>query len=61
MDPTAKSFRFVRACERARRGEAARASERRFDPVARAVWGKFGPVVVGQTVPGCPVVRGCPV
>ena len=27
--PTGKSFRFVRECERARRGEAARASERR--------------------------------
>ena len=35
--PTGKSFRFVRACERARRGEAVWASERRFDPVARAV------------------------
>ena len=35
--PTGKSFRFVRACERARRGEAVWASERRFDCVARAV------------------------
>ena len=35
--PTGKSFRFVRACERARRGQAAWASERRFDCVARAV------------------------
>jgi len=35
--PTGKSFRFVRACERARRGEAAWASERRFDCVARVV------------------------
>ena len=35
--PTGKSFRFVRACERARRGEAVWASDRRFDPVARAV------------------------
>ena len=34
--PTGKSFRFVRACERARRGEAVWASERRFDCVARA-------------------------
>ena len=34
--PTGKSFRFVRACERARRGEAVWASERRFDGVARA-------------------------
>ena len=37
--PTGKSFRFVRACERARRGEAVWASERRFDCVARAVVG----------------------
>ena len=37
VTPTGKSFRFVRACERARRGEAVWASERRFDPVARAV------------------------
>ena len=36
--PTGKSFRFVRACERARRGEAVWASERRFDCEARAVW-----------------------
>ena len=36
-----KSFRFVRACERARRGEAAWASERRFDPVASPVRGEF--------------------
>ena len=35
--PTGKSFRFVRACERARRGEAVWASERRFDCAARAV------------------------
>ena len=35
--PTGKSFRFVRACERARRGEAVWASERRFDREARAV------------------------
>ena len=35
--PTGKSFRFVRACERARRGEAVWASERRFDCEARAV------------------------
>ena len=35
--PTGKSFRFDRACERARRGEAVLASERRFDPIARAV------------------------
>ena len=37
MSPTGKSFRFVRACERARRGEAVWASERRFDGAARAV------------------------
>ena len=37
VTPTGKSFRFVRACERARRGEAVWASERRFDCVARAV------------------------
>ena len=36
VSPTGKSFRFVRACERARRGEAVWASERRFDCVARA-------------------------
>ena len=57
--PTGKSFRFVRACERARRGEAAWASERRFDPVAGAVRGKFGgfaAAVAGEIVPGCPVV-----
>ena len=41
--PTGKSFRFVRACERARRGEAAWASERRFDSGARAVLGKRSP------------------
>ena len=39
--PTGKSFRFVRACERARRGEAVWASERRFDCVARAVGEAF--------------------
>ena len=37
MSPTGKSFRFVRACEWARRGEAVWASERRFDRAARAV------------------------
>ena len=37
VSPTGKSFRFVRACERARRGEAVWASERRFDCEARAV------------------------
>ena len=34
--PTGRSFRFVRACERARQGEAAWTSERRFDSGARA-------------------------
>ena len=43
VTPTGKSFRFVRSCERARRGEAKPgyeavwASERRFDCAARAV------------------------
>ena len=37
VSPTGQSFCFVRACERARRGEAVWASERRFDCVARAV------------------------
>ena len=41
VSPTGKSFRFVRACERARRGEAAWASERRrFAPVVRVRRGK---------------------
>ena len=51
--PTGKSFRFVRACERARRGEAVWASERRFDCEARAV---VRPVYVlllaGESMPG---------
>ena len=38
--PTGKSFRFVRACERASRGEAVWASEKRFDPGAGAIRGK---------------------
>ena len=54
--PTGKSFRFVRACERARRGEAVWASERRFDCEARAV--------VRQTAvlasPAKPCPAGCP-
>ena len=37
VSPTGKSFRFVRACERARRGEAAWASERRFAAEARGL------------------------
>ena len=61
-----KSFRFVRTCERARRGEAAWASERRFDPIARAVWGKFcwGRHVVAAKpcrLSGCPRLSVCPV
>ena len=54
MTPTGKSFRFVRACERARRGEAAWASERRFDSGARAVLGQKESYSA-ETVPG-----GCP-
>ena len=55
--PTGKSFRFVRACERARRGEAVWASERRFDPVARAVvrpvyFLRSAPLLRPQTMPG---------
>ena len=53
VTPTGKSFCFIRACERARRGEAVWASERRFDCEARAV---VRPVYVrllgGETVPG---------
>ena len=51
--PTGKSFRFVRACERARRGEAVWASERRFDCGARAVVREKGVLLLGpETVPG---------
>ena len=51
--PTGKSFRFVRACERARRGEAVWASERRFDCEARAVVRRFSLLLFGgETVPG---------
>ena len=52
--PTGKSFRFVRACERARRGEAVWASERRFDCVARAVVRPFYVLLPfgGKTMPG---------
>ena len=55
--PTGKSFRFVRACERARRGEAVWASERRFDRAARAVVREFrcsGFSVQNMPGPGCP-------
>ena len=53
MSPTGKSFRFVRACERARRGEAVWASERRFDCVARAVVRAFYFLLSGgETMPG---------
>ena len=47
MSPTGKSFRFVRACERARRGEAAWASERRGGSVAGAGLGQKMGVGVG--------------
>ena len=49
--PTGKSFRFVRACERARRGEAVWASESRFDRAARAVVREFRSSSV-QNMPG---------
>ena len=53
LESTGKSFRFVRACERARRGEAVWASERRFDPVARAVVSAVQVLLLGgETVPG---------
>ena len=53
LTPTGKSFRFVRACERARRGEAVWASERRFDCVARAVVRAVYLLLLGaETVPG---------
>ena len=50
--PTGKSFRFVRACERARRGEAVWASERRFDPVARAAVRPVYLLSCPETMPG---------
>ena len=56
LTPAGKSFRFVRACEQARRGEAAWASESRFDREARAVLKQMdssSPQIV-------PVVHGCP-
>ena len=55
---TVKLFRFVRACERARRGEAVWASERRFDCEARAVVRQTGVLASsllfspGETMPG---------
>ena len=66
LSPTGKSFRFVRACERARRGEAAWASERRL--FRSWCWGCPGEVLalllllllsisLSRCVPGCPVVR----
>ena len=58
VTPTGKSFRFVHACERARRGDAVWASERRFDPDAGAVRGKFWPSGgCGETMLGCPVIQ----
>ena len=51
--PTGKSFRFVRACERARRGEAVWASERRFDCAARAVVrAVYFLLLAAETMPG---------
>ena len=55
--PTGKSFRFVRACERARRGEAVWASEGRFDCEARAVVRQTG---VLASSPAKPCQVGCP-
>ena len=57
LTPTGKSVRFVHACERARRGEAAWASERRFDREARAVLGEFC-CCCSCSVQIVPVVRG---
>ena len=54
--PTGRSFRFVRACERARRGEAVWASERRFDREARAVVSVF----TGSSSVAKPCRVGCP-
>ena len=60
--PTGKSFRFVRASERARRGEAAWASERCFDPGAGAVRGTFGALpAFRRNRAGCPRLSDCPV
>ena len=56
MSPTGKSFRFVRACERARRGEAAWAGERRFDSGARAVLGQKESSSAETGPGGCPRV-----
>ena len=52
--PTGKSFRFVRACERARRGEAVWASERRFDCLARAVVRPVYLLAAKNMPVGCP-------
>ena len=59
--PTGKSFRFVRACERARRGEAAWASERRFDHGAGPVSGKKFPCCCSSSGRLCAGLSGCPV
>ena len=59
LTPTGKSFRFVRACERARRGEAVWASERRFDRAARAVGEANGVRRVVLAKP-CRLSTGCP-
>ena len=53
------SCHACRACERARRGKAAWASERRFDSGARAIWWKKSPPsssCCGNCVLGCPQV-----
>ena len=50
--PTGKSFRFVRVCERARRGETVWASERRFDCEARAVVRRFYLLLCSENMPG---------
>ena len=57
--PTGKSFRFVRACERARRGEAVWASERRFDRAARAVVRGVSVLLSGETMPGGLSAKKC--
>ena len=52
VTPTGNSFRFVRACERAMRGAAVWASERRFDCEARAVVRAVYVLLGGETMPG---------
>ena len=55
VSPTGKSdfgFGSCRECERARRGEAVWASERRFDCAARAVVRRFSVRCGGESMPG---------